>query len=120
MSWYATEAAPAPLVATFHTYSRSVVAGSVTANFLGARRLYGKIGARIAVSEAARWTAQRFYGGNYRIIPNGVDLSAARPGPQPGRRSCGSCSWAARTRARGCPCCCAPSRRCATPAWPPG
>ncbi len=78
VSWFATEAAPAPLVGTFHTYSRSVLAGTVAAN-VGARRLYGKLGARIAVSEAARWTAQRFYGGNYRIIPNGVDLAAARP-----------------------------------------
>ena len=78
VSWFATEAAPGPLVGTFHTYSRSVVAGSVAAN-VGARRLYGKLGARIAVSEAARWTAQRFYGGSYRIVPNGVDLSAARP-----------------------------------------
>ena len=78
VSWFATEGAPGPLVGTFHTYSRSVVAGTVAAN-VGARRLYGKLGARIAVSEAARWTAQRFYGGNYRIIPNGVDLAAARP-----------------------------------------
>ena len=31
------------------------------------------------MSEAARWTAQRYYGGRYRIVPNGVDLSAARP-----------------------------------------
>src|SRR5918998_1245329 len=30
-------------------------------------------------TEAARWTAQRFYGGRYRVVPNGVDLSAARP-----------------------------------------
>ena len=50
-----------------------------TANFVGARRLYSKLSARIAVSEAAHWTAQRFYGGRYRIVPNGVDLSAARP-----------------------------------------
>jgi phosphatidylinositol alpha-mannosyltransferase len=29
---------------------------------------------RIAVSEAAAWTARRFYGGRYRIIPNGVRI----------------------------------------------
>ena len=33
------------------------------------------------MSEAARWTAERFYGGRYRIIPNGVDLAAAPPAP---------------------------------------
>ena len=77
MSWYATEAARAPLVGTFHTYSTSRFANSVTANMLGARRLYNKLRVRIAVSEAARWTAERFYGGDYRVIPNGVDLGAA-------------------------------------------
>ena len=46
---------------------------------LGARRIYSKLSARIAVSEAARWTAERYYGGRYRVIPNGVDLAAARP-----------------------------------------
>jgi phosphatidylinositol alpha-mannosyltransferase len=79
ISWYAAAAARAPVVGTFHTYSTGVVAGKVAANVLGARRIYSKLNARIAVSEAARWTAQRFYGGRYRIVPNGVDLSAARP-----------------------------------------
>ena len=79
VSWYATEAARVPTVATFHTYSTSALVGHFTANVAGARRLYSKLSARIAVSEAARWTAQRWYGGRYRIVPNGVDLSAARP-----------------------------------------
>ena len=79
VSWYATEAARVPVVATFHTYATGAGVSKFTANFLGARRLYSKLSARIAVSEAARWTAQRFYGGRYRIVPNGVDLSAARP-----------------------------------------
>jgi phosphatidyl-myo-inositol alpha-mannosyltransferase len=78
-SWYATEAARVPVVATFHTYSTSGVANRLAANFFGVRRLYAKLSARIAVSEAAQWTAQRYYGGRYRIVPNGVDLSAARP-----------------------------------------
>jgi phosphatidylinositol alpha-mannosyltransferase len=78
-SWYATETARVPVVATFHTYSTSGLANRIAANVIGARRLYSKLSARIAVSEAARWTAQRYYGGRYRIVPNGVDLSAARP-----------------------------------------
>jgi phosphatidylinositol alpha-mannosyltransferase len=81
VSWYATEAAVAPTVATFHTYSASWLSSSFAANVAGARRLYSKLNARIAVSEAAEWTARRFYGGRYRIVPNGVDLSAARPDP---------------------------------------
>jgi phosphatidylinositol alpha-mannosyltransferase len=81
VSWYAAEAARQPTVATFHTYSTSWMVGNFTANVAGARRFYRKLGARIAVSEAAEWTARRFYGGRYRIVPNGVDLSAARPDP---------------------------------------
>jgi phosphatidylinositol alpha-mannosyltransferase len=83
VSWFATEASPAPTVGTFHTYSTSRVANGFAANVAGARRLYGKLSARIAVSEAAAWTARRFYGGRYRIVPNGVDLAAARPQPRP-------------------------------------
>ena len=79
VSWFATEAARVPLVGTFHCYSRNRVANGLAANVVGARRLYGKLHVRIAVSEAARWTAERFYGGRYRIVPNGVDLAAARP-----------------------------------------
>jgi phosphatidylinositol alpha-mannosyltransferase len=79
VSWYAAEAARAPVVGTFHTYSTSAFANKLAANVIGARRIYSKLSARIAVSEAARWTARRFYGGRYRIVPNGVDLSAARP-----------------------------------------
>jgi phosphatidyl-myo-inositol alpha-mannosyltransferase len=83
VSWAATEWSEAPLVGTFHAYSTSKVANNIGVA-LGARRLYNKLHVRIAVSEAARWTARRFYGGEYRIVPNGVDLSAALTGPKPG------------------------------------
>src|SRR5579884_579077 len=33
---------------------------------------------RIAVSEAAAWTGRRWFGGHYRIIPNGVHVDPAR------------------------------------------
>jgi phosphatidylinositol alpha-mannosyltransferase len=79
VSWFATEFAPVPLVGTFHCYSRNPVSNGLAANVATARRLYNKLGVRVAVSEAARWTAERFYGGRYRVIPNGVDLAAARP-----------------------------------------
>ena len=68
-----------PLVGTFHCYSRNPLSNGFAANVAGARRLYNKLHVRIAVSEAARWTCERFYGGRYRIVPNGVDLAAARP-----------------------------------------
>jgi phosphatidylinositol alpha-mannosyltransferase len=62
-----------PLVGTFHTYATAPVPQAI-ANAIGARRRMSRLGVRIAVSEAAAWTAQRFYGGRYRIIPNGVHL----------------------------------------------
>ena len=67
-----------PLVGTFHCYSENVISNNV-ANFMGARRRLNRLHVRIAVSEAAAWTGRRFYGGTYRIIPNGVDVPAAPP-----------------------------------------
>ena len=78
VSWYATEASRAPVVGTFHCYSTSRFSNNAAA-LIGARRLYNKLHVRVAVSEAAQWTAKRFYGGRYRIVPNGVDLTAAHP-----------------------------------------
>ena len=81
-SVFATEAARTPLVGTFHTYSTGI-ANRIASGPMGMRRVYNKLHVRIAVSEAARWTAERFCGGRYRVIPNGVDLDAAPSGPKP-------------------------------------
>jgi phosphatidylinositol alpha-mannosyltransferase len=81
-SWFATEAARIPIVGTFHTYSTSI-SNRIASGLIGMRRLYNKLHVRIAVSEAARWTAERFCGGSYRLIPNGVRLEAAPTGPKP-------------------------------------
>jgi phosphatidylinositol alpha-mannosyltransferase len=82
-SWYAADTSPVPVVGTFHTYSTNTIGNTYLAN-VGARRIYAKLAARIAVSEAARWTAERYYGGRYTLVPNGVDLAAARPTARPG------------------------------------
>ncbi len=66
-----------PLVGTFHTYSTNPISNQIGALALGGRRRMNRLHARIAVSEAAAWTARRFYGGHYRIVPNGVRLEAA-------------------------------------------
>jgi phosphatidylinositol alpha-mannosyltransferase len=68
-----------PLVGTFHTYSENALTNGI-ANVLGARRRMNHLHVRIAVSEAAAWTARRFYGGRYRIVPNGVQLPEAGDG----------------------------------------
>jgi phosphatidyl-myo-inositol alpha-mannosyltransferase len=63
-----------PLVGTFHTYSENLLTNGIAAVPLGGRRRMNRLHVRIAVSEAAAWTARRFYGGRYRIVPNGVHL----------------------------------------------
>ena len=73
MGWDALTSCDAPLVGTFHCYSESVPPHKVAA-LLGARRRLNHLTRRIAVSEAAAWTGRRFHGGEYTIIPNGVDL----------------------------------------------
>ncbi len=66
-----------PLVGTFHTYSENPITNGIAAGPLGGRRRINRLRVRIAVSEAAAWTARRFYGGRYRIVPNGVQLGEA-------------------------------------------
>jgi phosphatidyl-myo-inositol alpha-mannosyltransferase len=75
VSWDALcSAGELPLVGTFHTYSENALTNGFAAGPLGARRRMNRLHARIAVSEAAAWTARRFFGGHYRVIPNGVHL----------------------------------------------
>ncbi len=69
--WVASDWTRLPLVGTFHSYSESHVANGL-ANFFGARRVLNRLHVRIAVSEAAAWTGRRWFGGHYRVIPNGV------------------------------------------------
>jgi phosphatidylinositol alpha-mannosyltransferase len=82
VGWNATLGARDPVVGTFHAYSTKGLPNHI-ANGLGARRVFNRLSARIAVSEAAAWTGRRWYGGEYTIIPNGVDTEAAPRGPKP-------------------------------------
>ena len=77
-----------PLVGTFHTYSEKVLTNGFAAIPLGGRRRMNRLHARIAVSEAAARTARRFYGGRYRVVPNGVHLRPVAA-PLAGARSGG-------------------------------
>lgn len=68
-------------VGTFHAYW-----GSNIAYFYGKpilRRFYGKLDGRIAVSPAARDFVQRHFGGDYHLIPNGIDLDRFHTGIPP-------------------------------------
>lgn len=59
-------------VATFHAYGGFSPAYELGSRVMGAyaKRLHG----RIAVSAAARHFIDRFFPGDYRVIPNGVDV----------------------------------------------
>jgi phosphatidyl-myo-inositol alpha-mannosyltransferase len=75
--WCITDWTHLPVVGTFHTYNENRVSNGI-ANVLGARRMLNHLHVRIAVSEAAAWTARRFFGGHYRVIPNGVHVDFER------------------------------------------
>ena len=72
----------APVVGTFHAYSTKPLP-NLTGVACGARRVFNQLHTRIAVSEAAAWTGRRWFGGEYEVIPNGVDMSACPTGPKP-------------------------------------
>ncbi|HWI75407.1 MAG TPA: lysylphosphatidylglycerol synthase domain-containing protein [Baekduia sp.] len=69
-----------PMVGTFHCYSTNAVSNGI-AVAIGAKRRLNRLKVRIAVSEAAAWTGERFYGGRYRVIPNGVTVDESLVAP---------------------------------------
>ncbi|CAN5466827.1 hypothetical protein BH10ACT11_BH10ACT11_06550 [soil metagenome] len=82
VSWDACAYPDAPVVGTFHAYATKMIPNKALV-MGGAKRRYNQLHARIAVSEAAAWTGKRWFGGEYKIIPNGVDLSGPPPQPKP-------------------------------------
>jgi phosphatidylinositol alpha-mannosyltransferase len=81
LGWDAAVSTEAPVVGTFHAYSTKALPNHL-ATLVGARRVFNKLAARIAVSEAAAWTGRRWFGGEYTIVPNGVDVGAAPAEPK--------------------------------------
>ena len=83
ISWDATGVRGLPMVGTFHTYSTNRLTNNL-GNLAGAARRFNHLDVRIAVSRAAAWTGERFFGGTYRVIPNGVTVPERierSPGP---------------------------------------
>jgi phosphatidyl-myo-inositol alpha-mannosyltransferase len=67
------------VVGTFHAAGEGRSAAYALAKtFIS--RVHSRLDALIAVSEPARSLASRYFPGDYRIIPNGVDLSRFAPG----------------------------------------
>ena len=77
--WDTCLSSSTPVVGTFHAYSTKPVPNRLAA-FAGAHRVLNRLSGRIAVSEAAAWTGRRWFGGNYTIIPNGVNVEMAPAG----------------------------------------
>ena len=75
--WVVTDFTHLPVVGTFHTYNENKLSNGA-ARILGAGRVFNRLHVRIAVSEASAWTARRFFGGHYTVIPNGVHLDPER------------------------------------------
>lgn len=81
--WDALGAVEGPaLIGTYHSYSENPLTNGIGV-LLGARRRMNRLHRRIAVSQAAAWTAERFFGGRCQVIPNGVDLRWACQEGQP-------------------------------------
>ena len=76
LGWAACSFPDAPVIGTFHAYSTNPWTNSL-GRIWGGRRRFNMLHERIAVSEAAAWTGRRWFGGEYEIVPNGVDLAAA-------------------------------------------
>jgi phosphatidylinositol alpha-mannosyltransferase len=74
LGWDVLTSSALPLVGTFHCYSTNRLTNGL-GNLAGASRRFNRLGVRIAVSDAAAWTGERFFGGRYRVIPNGVEVS---------------------------------------------
>lgn len=73
-SMFATLAARAPVVGTFHAGLDRARAYDLAAPLL--RRVARRLAVRVAVSERAAATARRRLGGTYEIVPNGIDVRA--------------------------------------------
>ena len=78
-SWFS----PWPTVGTFHAYSENIHPG-----YLGFKPVFtlvaDKLDGRIAVSNAAKSYADKYFPDNYTIIPNGIDVPRfEKPRPKP-------------------------------------
>jgi phosphatidyl-myo-inositol alpha-mannosyltransferase len=79
----AVAAAECPQVGTFHMTGRNRLQEFFKAPL--ARRM-ARLGARIAVSATAAECAEHYFGGAYRLIPNGVDVDRFHPDNEPYER----------------------------------
>ena len=77
LGWTAMNHAESPIVATFHANSERFFWYWLGKPILS--RVFPVFDAVVAVSPAARDTAARYFEGDYRVVPNGIDLERFRP-----------------------------------------
>ena len=80
LGWTALRHATCPMVATFHANAEGFFSYWITKPIF--QRFFEAFDGVIAVSAAARDTAARYFEGDYRIIPNGIDLGWFHPAPR--------------------------------------
>lgn len=78
--WTSLRYAGCPLVGTFHADSEAYRA--YWAAWPRLQRYFNLFDANVAVSRAVRDSAARAFDGDFRIIPDGVDLQLFKPAPQ--------------------------------------
>jgi phosphatidylinositol alpha-mannosyltransferase len=70
--WLVLRASTAPNVGTFHAYGDVSTLYAISRPLL--RRFFDRLDGRIAVSASAFEFVSQYFGGEYEIIPNGVDV----------------------------------------------
>lgn len=83
LAYWAAIYADCPIVVTFHTVTPHLPSFicNLAAFFL--KKLNTKLAAKIAVSQAAKRWAEKFFPGRYHVIPNGVELTTFSPNARP-------------------------------------
>ena len=77
----AVKHASCPVIGTFHSSARSNLGYAVFRRML--RPYHSRLAGKVAVSEPARDFVRGYFGGEYRIIPNGVDTDRFSPDVSP-------------------------------------
>lgn len=72
-----------PVVVTFHTVTPKLPDSVCSSVGRILHKIAGKIRAKIAVSNASRYWAEKFFPGEFQIIPNGVDIKIFHPDVPP-------------------------------------
>jgi phosphatidylinositol alpha-mannosyltransferase len=78
---FAIKEAACPVVGTFHSSAKSNIGYAIFRRTL--RTYHARLAGKIAVSEPARDFVREYFGGDYKIIPNGVDTERFSPRERP-------------------------------------